>query len=142
MKNNKIKYFFLGIMIAFSISVIIISAVMTIASDSGMVPVSLIWQALLLSALCSLINLVYQSEKIKFVWQSIIAYVFTTVTIMSCSMIFDWYPFDGLRTVLISFLLYSICYLITWIIIWKVTKAKEKELNKKLMEYKQKNSVE
>ena len=94
MKNNKIKYFFLGIMIAFSISVIIISAVMTIASDSGMVPVSLIWQALLLSALCSLINLVYQSEKIKFVWQSIIAYVFTTVTIMSCSMIFDWYPFD------------------------------------------------
>lgn len=143
MKNITIQFFFLGLMIAFTLSVLIVSVVMVMISDTAMIPVSLIWQTFVLSILCSLINLVYRSEKLKFVWQSIIGYILTTATIISCGLIFGWYghggnSFDRISFVLISFLVYSSFYLITWIIIWQIAKAKKKELNDKLKEYKQK----
>ncbi|NLV35549.1 MAG: DUF3021 domain-containing protein [Clostridiaceae bacterium] len=143
MKNITIRFFFLGLMIAFTISVLTVTVVMAITTDTAMVPVSLIWQNFVLSVLCSLINLVYRSEKLKFVWQSIIGYILTTAIIISCGLIFDWYSYGGNtfgRTsfVLISFLMYSLFYLMTWIIIWQIAKAKKKELNDKLKEYKQK----
>jgi len=142
MKNQTIQHFIIGLLIAFTFSIIILSAVMTIAAD-GKVPVDLIWQSLVLSTLCSLINLVYRSERLKFIWQSIIGYILTTTTIMTCGMIFGWYSYGGNdydRTgfVMLSFLVYSLLYLATWVIIWRVTVAKKKELNHKLMEYKQK----
>lgn len=133
-------------MIAFTISVLTLSAVLAIVTDTAMVPVSLIGQTFVLSVLCSLINLVYRSEKLKFVWQSIIGYILTTATIISCGLIFDWYGFGGNsfdRTgfVLISFFVYSLFYLITWIIIWQIAKAKKKVLNDKLKEFKQNNNT-
>jgi len=95
MKNKTTQYFFLGLMIAFIISVLSLSIIMTIISDVAVLPISLIWQVLVLSILCSLINLVYQSEKLKFIWQSIIGYILTTTTIISCVIVFDWYSFGG-----------------------------------------------
>jgi FlaA1/EpsC-like NDP-sugar epimerase len=143
MKNIAVKFFLLGIMIACTISVLILSAVMAIATEAQAVPVSFIWQSLVLSVLCSVINLVYRSEKLKFIWQSVIGYILTTATIISCGLIFNWYSYGGNSLdrrvfILISFLVYSLFYLITWIIIWKITKAKKKELNDKLREFKQK----
>lgn len=143
--KKTIQFFFLGLMIAFTIAIIIVSIIIAITSDTAMIPISLIWQTFILSMLCSLINLVYQSEKLKFVWQSIIGYILTTATIISCGLIFGWYGYGGNslnRTsfILISFLVYSLCYLITWIIIWQIAKAKKKVLNDKLKEYKQNNN--
>lgn len=143
MKRQTIQYFFTGLMIAFTISVLILSAVMAIATDADVVSVSLIWQAFVLSILCSLINLVYRSEKLKFIWQSIIGYILTTATIMTCGFTFGWYSYGGnhfnrASFILISFLVYSLFYLVTWMIIWRITTAREKELNYKLDQYKQK----
>ena len=143
MKRQTIQYFFTGLMICFTVAVLILSAVTAIATDAGVISVSLIWQAFVLSILCSMINLVYRSEKLKFVWQSIIGYILTTATIMACGFTFGWYSYGGNhfnRTgfVLISFLIYSLFYLVTWMIIWRVTTAREKELNYKLDQYKQK----
>lgn len=143
MKKITTQFFFLGLMIAFTISVLIVSVVIAITTDTAMIPVSLIWQAFVLSILCSLINLVYRSEKLKFVWQSIIGYILTTATLISCGLVFGWYSYGGNRFdrasfVLISFLVYSLFYLMTWIIIWQIAKVKKKELNDKLNEYKQK----
>ncbi len=142
MKNKMIQDFLLGILIAFTIAVIILSAIMAIVTDTAAIPVSLIWQAFVLSILCSLINLVYRSEKLRFVWQSIIGYVLTTGTIILSGLIFGWYDyrgnsFDRTGFILISFLVYSLFYLITWIIIWRITKARGRVLNAKLEEYKQ-----
>ena len=143
MIKQTIEYFLSGLMIAFTISVLILSAVITITTDSGMISVTLIWQSLILSILCALINLVYHSEKLKFIWQSIIGYFLTTSTIIICGLIFDWYGygdngFERTSFVFVSFLFYSLFYLITWIIIWKIRRIKKKELNNKLNEYKQK----
>ncbi|MBR0597707.1 DUF3021 family protein [Sinanaerobacter chloroacetimidivorans] len=141
MKNITIQFFFLGLMIAFTISVLMVSAILAITTDAAMLPISLIWQTFLLSILCSLINLVYRSEKLKFFWQSIIGYILTTATIISCGLIFGWYganSFDRISFILISFFVYSLFYLITWIIIWQIAKSKKKTLNDKLKEFKQK----
>ena len=143
MKNITVQFFFLGLMIAFTISILIVSSVLAITTDAAMVPISLIWQTLMLSILCSLINLVYRSEKLKFVWQSIIGYILTTSTLVSCGLYFGWYSYGGnsfnrISFILISFLVYSLCYLFTWLIIWQIAKAKKKELNDKLKEYKEK----
>ncbi|KPU45491.1 hypothetical protein OXPF_07240 [Oxobacter pfennigii] len=142
MKKQIIQNFFLGLMIAFTISVIILSAIIVIITDDRMIPVTLIGQSFILSVLCSLINLVYCSEKLKFIWQSLLGYILTTSTIIICGLIFGWYGYGGNgfekgSFVLVSFLIYSLCYLITWMIIWSITKAKKKELNDKLEEYKQ-----
>ncbi len=139
MKKETVQYFFLGILIAFTISVIIIAAVMTFAEEN--VPVVMIWESLILAALCSFINLVYRSEKLKFIWQSLIAYILTTGTITLCGVIFNWYdyPLESVSKpsfILISFCVYSLFYLVTWLIIWRIAKAKEKDLNNKLKEYK------
>lgn len=141
MKNQTIQYFFVGILISFTLAMILLSAVMVIATADAVVPVSLILQSFLLSIVCSLINLVYRSEKLKFIWQSIIGYVLTTGTIIAFGLTFGWYSyggngFDRIKVILISFLVYSFFYLVTWIIIWKVTKLKRQELNEKLAEYK------
>ena len=138
---KSVQHFFLGVLIAFTISVIIIAAVMTFAEETPMIPAVMIWQSLILASLCSLINLVYRSEKLKFIWQSLIAYVLTTSTITLCGLIFNWYdyPQESLSKpvfILISFLVYSLFYLVTWLIIWRIAKAKEKDLNNKLKEYK------
>lgn len=137
-----IQHFFLGLMIAFTISVVLLSAIMTLVFQTGSVPVGLIQQSLILSALCSLINLVYRSEKLKFLWQSLIGYVLTVGTIIACGLSFGWYRFGGdslnqTRYILISFAVYSLFYLVTWLIIWRITVARKKDLNDKLYQYKQ-----
>lgn len=140
--NQTIQHFFLGLLIAFTISILILSAVMAIATDEAVISVELVWQSFILASLCSLINLVYRSEKLKFLWQSIIGYVLTTTTIITCGLVFGWYSYgfntlDKTSFILLSYLVYSLFYLVTWVIIWNITKAKQKELNEKLMEYKQ-----
>ncbi len=141
MEKRPVQYFFLGVLIAFTISILTMSAIMTFSSAGAVLPVKLIWQALVLSVLCSLINLIYQLERLKFIWQSIICYILTTATIITCGLAFDWFSFgdNGFGKtdfVLLFFVICSLFYLITWIIIWRIIKAKKRELNRKLEEYK------
>jgi len=141
MKKTIISNFFLGLMIAFTNSVIILSATFAMNTETRAVPVSLIIQAFILSALCSTINLIYQADRLSFLWQSVLGYMLTTSAIISCGLVFDWYGSGwghlgkGI-SILLSFFAYSFFYLITWIIIWNVTKAKKKMLNDKLDAYK------
>jgi hypothetical protein len=142
MKKQMLQHFFIGVLIAFTISIIILSAIMVFTSEDPAVSVHLIWQVFILSVLCSLINLVYCSEKLKFIWQSVIGYLLTTATIMICGLTFDWYGsggnnFNKTNFIVVSFFIYSLFYLFTWMIIWKITKLKKKELNDKLREYKE-----
>ena len=109
MKKQIIQYFFIGLLIAFTTSVLILSTVMEIVMDTAMISVTMIWQSFILSILCSLINLVYRSEKLKFIWQSIIGYILTTATIITCGLIFGWYSygwnnFNRTSFIFISFL--------------------------------------
>lgn len=140
MKKQMIQDFFLGLLIAFTISIIILTAVMAILGETA-IPVTLIGQSFLLSALCSLINLVYRSERLSFLWQSVLGYILTTGTAIGCGLIFGWYnyggnTFDRMIFILLSFLIYSLFYLVTWTIIWRITIAKKKELNDRLLVYK------
>jgi uncharacterized BrkB/YihY/UPF0761 family membrane protein len=117
-----IQHFFLGLMIAFTISIVLLSVIM--------------------STIFETFNLVYRSEKLRFLWQSLIGYVLTVGTIIACGLIFGWYHFGGesqnqMNFILISFVVYSLFYLVTWLIIWRISIKKKKELNKKLNEYKQ-----
>lgn len=141
MEKRPVQYFFLGVLIAFTISVLTMSAIMTISSADAVLSVKLIWQALVLSILCSLINLIYQLERLKFIWQSVICYILTTATILTCGLAFEWFSFGGNRFektdfVLWFFVICSCFYFVTWIIIWRIMKAKKRTLNRKLEEYK------
>jgi type VI protein secretion system component VasK len=142
MLKKMLSDFFLGILISFTISVLIITMVYTFHEGSN-IPVLLIWQSLGLSTLCSLINLVYRMEKLSFLLQSLLGYILTTLTIVFCGMQFDWYDLGGTNynkpiVIIISFFIYSLFYLFTWIIIWQSNKAKKRKMNNKLKEYKQK----
>lgn len=139
MKREILKYFFIGLMAAFTASMLLLSIVMEIVYNNGMIPVALIWQAFALSILCSFINLVYRSEKLKFIWQSIIGYILTTAAIITCGLIFHWYSgnsYETTRFIFISFLLYSLIYLVSSMIAWKIANTKKKELNDRLRAYK------
>ncbi len=142
MKKQMLQHFFTGLLIAFTISIIILSAIMVFISEEPAVSVNLIWQVFILSVLCSLINLVYRSEKLKFIWQSLIGYLLTTATIIICGLTFDWYGYGGnnfskTNFIIVSFFIYSLFYLFTWLIIWKLAKIRKKELNDRLREYKE-----
>lgn len=143
MNKQVIQYFISGVISAFAISVLIILTVTTITSDNQMISVSLIWQALLVSILCSLINFVYRSEKLKFIWRCIIGYILTTVMIFICALTFNWYGYGengfsmkSLNLIFLTFIIYSLMYVVVWMILWKNRNTEKKELNSKLNEYK------
>lgn len=143
MKKITIQFFFLGLIIAFTISILTVSVIMGVTTENATIPVNFVWQSFTLSALCSLINLVYRSEKLSFAWQSLLGYLLTTTTIITCGLIFHWYGYGedswgrGFFTFILFFIC-SLCYLVTWIIIYKITQSKKRELNDKLREYKEK----
>jgi hypothetical protein len=140
MLKKMLSDFFLGLLISFTISVLFITIVYSVEKGSN-IPVLLVWQSLGLSTLCSLINLVYRMEKLSFLCQSVLGYILTTLTIMFCGLQFGWYGLGGNNfnkpiMILISFFIYSIFYLFTWIIIWQSNKAKKRKMNDKLKAYK------
>jgi hypothetical protein len=140
MLKKMLSDFFLGILISFTISVLIITMVYTFPEGSN-IPVLLVWQSLRLSTLCSLINLVYRMEKLSFLCQSVLGYLLTTSTIMLCGAQFGWYSLGGhtfnkTTVIIVSFFIYSLFYLFTWIIIWQSNKAKKRKMNDKLKAYK------
>ncbi|HEX2945369.1 MAG TPA: DUF3021 family protein [Clostridia bacterium] len=141
MKKQSLEYFVLGILIAFTIAVLMQSAILAAAAENAAIPVRMILQSFILAVLCSLINLVYQSEKLKFIWKSIIGYLLTTGTIITCSVYFGWLAFGGssfdtFNTVIVLFAVCTLFYLFTWLFILQVTRAKARMLNEKLNEYK------
>lgn len=140
--KTAIGHFFLGLSIAFSLSISTISVVIAAGSPGGdaAFPVRFVWQALVLSALCSLINLVYNSDRLTFRLQSILGYLLTTATIMCCCLVFGWLDAAGndFRKALYAlafFLVCSACYLVTWGIIWRIKRSTEKKLNDTLKVY-------
>lgn len=142
MKKELLSDFLLGILISFTISALFITIVYSF-SENRAIPVLLIWQSLGLSIVCSLINLVYRMENIEFLSQSILGYLLTTSALMICGFLFGWYNFfrdffNKPVIIFISFLIYSIFYLFTWLIIWQANKAKKRKMNDKLREYKRK----
>jgi len=141
MKNQSLEYFLIGLMIAFTLSVLMQSAAMVLAYESAVIPVRMIWQSFVLAALCSLINLVYRSERLSFAWRSIIGYILTTSTILTCCLVFGWLGFSGSSieakvAIIVLFAVCSLFYLLTWLIIRSIYKARAKKLNEKLNEYK------
>lgn len=141
MRKQSLGYFVLGILIAFTIAILTQSAILAVTGENAAIPVHMVWQSLLLSVLCSLINLVYQSERLKFMWKSIIGYILTTTTILTCSLAFGWLSFGGngfdtFDIIIALFAICTLCYLATWVIIRQTNKAKAKKLNEKLNEYK------
>lgn len=142
MKKKMLSDFFLGILISFTFATLFVTTIYTFSADST-IPVLLIWQALGLSTLCSLINLIYRLENLTFLSQSILGYLLTTATIMICGFLYGWYNFWDNNykksvVIIVSFLAYSLFYLFTWIMIWQVNKAKKRKMNDKLREYKKK----
>ncbi|MDF3001227.1 MAG: hypothetical protein K0Q48_1346 [Bacillota bacterium] len=147
MKSILMRDFFLGLMISFTLGVLAVALILGIAAGSGTMQLSLIWQVFILSAICSLVNLVYRSEQLKFLWQSLIGYVLTTGAIMGCGNIFGWYDYGGnsynkSSFLLLSLLGYSLCYLITWMMIWRVNKRRKAAWNSSLAAYKERNRSE
>lgn len=146
MKSILMRDFFLGLMISFTLAVLSVALILAIAAGSDTIQLSLIWQVFILSTICSLVNLVYRSEQLKFLWQSLIGYVLTTGAIMGCGIIFAWYDYGGKYNkssfLLLSLLGYSLCYLVTWMIIWKMNRRRKAAWNNSLAAYKERNSSE
>lgn len=146
MKNLLIRDFFLGFMISFTLAVLTVASILSIVTDEGTMQLSLIWQVLILAAICSLVNLVYHSEQLKFLWKSLAGYVLTTGAIMGCGVIFGWYRYGGnvldqRAFLILSFFGYSLCYMITWVIIWRIHKGRKIAWNSRLEAYKENNSI-
>jgi hypothetical protein len=133
-------------MISFTLAVLMVASILSIVTDEGTMQLSLVWQVFILATICSLVNLVYRSEQLKFLWKSLIGYALTTGAIMGCGVIFGWYHYGGnfldqRMFLILSFFGYSLCYMITWIIIWRIHKGRKDAWNSRLEAYKENNSI-
>ncbi len=145
MKKRVLSHFITGIMISFTIEILVMTLAVLFAGGDSL-PVSMICQAFALAACCSVIGTIFSSDKLSFRMQVIFTYVFSLITVLFFSYTFHWEGmgdgiFTGTSFLVIIITLFTVGYSITMTITWLSHKKMKKRMNDKLTEYKQKARI-
>jgi len=141
MKFRSVSHFMIGVVISFTIEILVMTlAVVMTGSDT--ILVSMIGQAFLLSICCALVGAVCSADRLSFLLQAVLTYIFALSTVLLFSWMFKWNSlndgiFKGKSFFVILFVLFTLCYSITMLFTWVYQKKKKKLLNDKLTEYKE-----
>ncbi|WFR55890.1 DUF3021 family protein [Anaerocolumna sp. AGMB13025] len=141
MKNRILINFFAGLVISYTIEVLVI-CIAVILDGKQVMPVAILLEAFGLAACCSLIGAVFSSEKLSFLVQVSVSYLFAFLVIVIFLLGFKWYDLgEGLLKGKSMFALviglFTFFYLIIVLLRLYFQKKKMKLLNEKLTEYKE-----
>lgn len=141
MKKRAIAHFMNGIMISFTIEMIVITLAVLVGGGDSL-PVSLICQVFGLAVSCAVIGTIFYSDKLSFRMQTVFTYIFTLITVLAFAYTFQWEGMgDGLFTgtsfLVIIISLFTVGYSLTMTFIWLYQKKMKKQLNDKLTEFQQ-----
>jgi hypothetical protein len=143
MKIKAITHFLIGIVISFTIEIVVMTIAVLIAGGVA-IPVSMIWQAFALAISCSIVGTIFSSDKLSFLLQAIFTYVFSLTTVLLFSFLFHWESmsdgiFTGISYFVIIIGLFTTGYSVTMLLTFILQNKKKKIMNEKLAEFKEKS---
>lgn len=145
MKKRVFSHFIIGIMISFTIEILVMTSAVLFAGGDTL-PVIMNCQAFGLAICCSVIGTIFRSDKLSFKLQVIFTYVFSLITVLVFSYTFHWDGmgggiFTGTSFLVIIIVLFTVGYSVTMAITWLYQQKMKKRLNDKLAEYQQKARI-
>lgn len=143
MKNRAISHFLIGIVISFTIEIVVMTTAVLMAGGDT-IPVSMIWQAFALAISCSIVGTIFSSDKLSFLLQAIFTYAFSLTTVLLFSFLFRWDSmsdgiFTGISYFVIIIGLFTTGYSVTMLLTFILQNKKKKIMNEKLAEFKEKS---
>jgi hypothetical protein len=144
MKSRVFINFFMGLVISYTIEVLIISLAV-ILDGKHVIPAAILIEAFGLAACCSLIGAVFSSEKLNFLVQVTLSYIFAFLVIVFFCLGFKWYDygdgiFKGRSLFALVIGLFTFFYMVIVLLRLFLQKKKMKFMNEKLTEYKENNN--
>lgn len=144
MKNRILINFFAGLVISYTIEVLVICIAVILDGEQAM-PVAILLEAFGLAACCSLIGAVFSSEKLSFLVQVSVSYLFAFLVIVIFLLGFKWYDLGegilkGKSLFALVIGLFTFFYIIIVLLRLFFQKKKMKLMNEKLTEYKENNN--
>lgn len=140
---KRIIYVLLGIVISFTIAILVMTLAVILTGGSTL-PVSLIMQGFALSVCCTLIGTIFSSERLGFMIQAVLTYIFSLFILLLFTVMFRWYEsgegiLHGKSFFGVIILLFTLGYGASMFIRRYQQKRDTKVFNDKLLDYKEKN---
>lgn len=110
----------------------------TIFWQGSAIGTEMLWQILIISALCSLGTMIYPDYEVtkgKEVFLTLIHYIIVNVVVMGGGLMFGWFDADNLLMVLLMLLLIAVIYFLVSAVMWKRAADMAVLMNEKLAEY-------
>lgn len=114
----------------------------TVINPTDTVETSLFWQMPLVSALCTLVSLIYPWEremsKTEVIARTLVHYVLVNAIVLGSGAFFHWYNPSGIWNIVTMLLAIALIFAVVSAISWKKAEADAARMNEKLEEYQKK----
>lgn len=110
----------------------------TVFGTSETIRTEMLWQILIVSALCSLGTMIYPDYEVtkrKAVFLTVLHYIIVNVVVLGGGILFAWFDADNLQMVMLMLLLIAIIYCLVAAVLWKRAADMATLMNEKLAEY-------
>lgn len=111
----------------------------TVFGTSDTIRTEMLWQILIVSALCSLGTMIYPDYEVtkrRAVFLTVLHYIIVNVVVLGGGILFGWFDADNLFMVLLMLLLIAVIYFLVSAIMWKRAADTASLMNEKLAEYR------
>lgn len=135
--------FFTGLVISYTIEVLVMTLAVMLTGGAS-VPVFMLIEGFAMAACCSLIGAFFSADRLGFLLQAVLTYISSFAVIMIFSYMFKWYELgpdiiNGKSFFGVIIGLFTTGYIIIILIRTLLQKKSMKQMNEKLMEYKENN---
>ncbi len=114
----------------------------TVINPSEMVETKLFWQMPLVSALCTVVSLIYpwdrEMTKKEVIVRKLLHYFLVNVIVLCSGAFFHWYDPSQLRNIIAMVLTIALIFTVISVISWRKLAADAARMNEKLEEYQKK----
>lgn len=117
----------------------------TVFWETSDIGTEMLWQILIVSALCSLGSLIYPDYEVSkkpAVFLTILHYIIVNVVVLGCGLWFEWFFADNIRMIVVMLLLIAVIYFLVAAIMWKRAADMANLMNERLLEYQSRNAEE
>ena len=100
--------------------------------------VSLLWQIIGTSALCSLGNLFYighEKSKRQLTVLTLLHYVYINAVVLTCGILFEWFDVDRMEMVVFMVILIAVIFLLIYAVNYLRSKQDSEKMNQHLQKY-------
>ncbi len=134
---SHLKNIFLQFVYIIAGNTIGVAVYITLVSHSKTVPASLLWQIILVSAICALGYLIGITTKELSKWTSVIKqvlhYIYINTVVLASAKLFKWMDIDSISRVFVMILLIAVIYIIIITTIYLQDTETADRVNKKLI---------